>query len=90
MARLLVLKPQCLAGRPERHGGFAQNWSLSFAVDLPPLMATGRWRERGRRRGAHLLSIPGEAAAVPFDDIHVIDWIAATAFGGWSRAKVGA
>jgi hypothetical protein len=30
--------------------GAAQNWNLSFAVDLPPLLRTGRWRERGGRR----------------------------------------
>jgi hypothetical protein len=25
----------------------ARRWEFSFAVDLPPLLATGRWRERG-------------------------------------------
>jgi hypothetical protein len=25
-----------------------QRWKLSFAVDLPPNLKTGRWRERGR------------------------------------------
>jgi hypothetical protein len=27
-----------------------QRWKLSFAVDLPPNLKTGRWRERGRHR----------------------------------------
>jgi len=28
----------------------AQSWQLSFSVDLPPLLATGIWRERGSHR----------------------------------------
>lgn len=45
--------------------GAAQSWQLSFAVDLPPLLATGRWRERGRRRWH-----PGTSATQgPYPDV---------------------
>lgn len=45
----------------------AQSWEFTFALDLPPLLARGRWKERGRRRSSWVVEcseIPGDFSSV--------------------------
>jgi hypothetical protein len=56
-------KPQHFWDSPTGRGA-AQNWNVTFALDLPPLMATGRW-ESG-------IDVVGKDSRAPFQLVHTM------------------